>query len=151
MIKQTFGVIVTTRGFFPSHLVRTARNQITALLHRLGYDYVMVGENDTQYGAIVSYEEAGACANLFRNNRTRISGIIVILPNFGEELGVAEALDLADLQVPVLIQACDDDFDKLNMANRRDAFCGKISLCNKSQATWYCLWPDHNAHMPNRK
>lgn len=145
MIKQTFGVIVTTRGFFPSHLVQTARNQITALLHRLGYDYVMVGENDTQYGAIVSYEEAGACANLFQNNRTRISGIIVILPNFGEELGVVEALDLADLQVPVLIQACDDDFDKLNMANRRDAFCGKISLCNnlRQRGIAYSLTTTH--------
>ncbi len=81
---------------FPSHLVRTARNQITALLHRLSYDYVMVGENDTQYGAIVSYEEAGACANLFRNNRTRISGIIGIFAKFRRRSGRGRSRDLAD-------------------------------------------------------
>lgn len=130
MERQTFGVIVTTRSFFPSHLVRTAREQITALLDRLGYDCVMVSENDTQYGAVLTYEEAQTCAKLFRANAERISGIICVLPNFGEELGVAEAVSLANLQVPILVQACDDDFDKLDMDNRRDAFCGKLSLCN---------------------
>ncbi len=128
--KQTFGVIVTTRGFFPSHLVKTAREQITGLLSRLGHDAVMVGEADTEFGAVVTTQEARICADLFKRNADRIDGIIVILPNFGEEIGVAEAIDLAGLNVPVLIQACDDDFNKLDMANRRDAFCGKISLCN---------------------
>ena len=70
------------------------------------------------------------CAELFKKNREKIEGIIVILPNFGEELGVVEAIDMAGLNVPILVQACDDDFDKLDMANRRDAFCGKISVCN---------------------
>ena len=30
----------------------------------------------------------------------------------------------------MLVQACDDDLDKLDVANRRDAFCGKLSVCN---------------------
>jgi L-fucose isomerase and related proteins len=128
--KQTFGVIVTTRSFFPSHLVKTAREQIVKKLGELDYDYVMVSEQDTQYGAVLTFDEAKTCAALFKAHASEISGIIVILPNFGEELGVAEAIDLAGLNVPVLVQACDDDFDKLDMANRRDAFCGKISLCN---------------------
>ena len=130
MKKQTFGVIVSTRSFFPSHLVKTAREKITKLLDELGYGYVMVGEEDTQYGAVLTYQEAKTCANLFKANQNLIDGIIVILPNFGEELGITEAIVQADLHVPVLIQACDDDFAKLDMANRRDAFCGKISLCN---------------------
>ena len=130
MKKQTFGIIVSTRSFFPSHLVKTARDKITALMDKMGYDYVMVGEQDTEYGAVVTYQEAKVCAELFRANREKIEGIIVGLPNFGEELGVAEAIDLSGLGVPVLVQACDDDFDKLDMANRRDAFCGKISVCN---------------------
>ena len=128
--KQTFGVIVTTRSFFPSHLVRTAREKIKALLDKLGYGCVMVSEEDTEYGAVLTYEEAKTCAALFRRHAEEISGILCILLNFGEELGVAEAVQLADLHVPVLVQACDDDFDKLDMANRRDAFCGKLSLCN---------------------
>ena len=130
MSKQTFGVIVTTRSFFPSHLVETARKGIVDLLEKLGHDYVMVGERDTNLGAVLTLEEAKTCADLFSRNREEISGIIAVLPNFGEELGVIEAIDRAGLNVPILIQACDDDFDKLDMANRRDAFCGKISLCN---------------------
>ena len=130
MKKQTFGVIVTTRGFFPSHLVETAREKITKLLAEMGYGYVMVSETDTKYGAVLTYDEAKKCASLFKKHAEEISGIICILPNFGEETGVAEAIKLAGLDVPVLVQACDDDLDKLNMENRRDAFCGKISLCN---------------------
>ena len=130
MKQQTFGVIVTTRSFFPSHLVKTAREQIRRKLDALGYGCVMVGEEDTQYGAVLTYQEVKVCADLFKAHREEISGIICVLPNFGEELGVAEAISLAGLNVPVLVQACDDDFDKLDMANRRDAFCGKISLCN---------------------
>lgn len=129
-MKQTFGVIVTTRSFFPSHLVATARAKIVSLLDKLGYGCVMVSEQDTQYGAVLTYQEAQTCARLFKAHADEISGILCILPNFGEELGVAEAITLANLNVPVLVQACDDDFDKLDMANRRDAFCGKISLCN---------------------
>ena len=130
MTKQAFGVIVTTRSFFPSHLVKTAREKITALLNRLGFGCVMVSEEDTEFGAVLTYEEAKTCAKLFRAHADEIDGILCILPNFGEELGVAEAISLAGLNVPVLVQACDDDFDKLDMANRRDAFCGKLSLCN---------------------
>jgi len=37
---------------------------------------------------------------------------------------------MAGLDVPVLVQACDDDLDKLSVADRRDAFCGKLSVCN---------------------
>ena len=37
---------------------------------------------------------------------------------------------MADLRVPVLVQACDDENDKVDLDSRRDAFCGKISVCN---------------------
>ena len=130
MSKQTFGVIVSTRSFFPSSLVKGAREGIVKVLEKLGHDYVMVGENDTEYGAVLTFDEAKVCADLFKKHADEITGIIVVLPNFGEELGIAEAISLSKLNVPILIQACDDDFDQLDMAHRRDAFCGKISLCN---------------------
>lgn len=129
-MKQTFGIIVTTRSFFPSHLVKSAREKIVKLMDDMGYGYVMVGDEDTRHGAVMTWQEAQTCAELFQKHKKEISGILCILPNFGEELGVTEAITLANLGVPVLVQACDDDFDKLDMANRRDAFCGKISLCN---------------------
>lgn len=129
-MKNKFGIIVSTRSFFPSHLVKTAREDIVRVLKELGYGYVMVEEQDTEYGAVLSFAEAKTCAELFKKHRDEIGGIIVVMPNFCEELGIAEAIQLSGLDVPILIQACDDNFDKLDMANRRDAFCGKISLCN---------------------
>ncbi len=130
MSKNAFGIIVSTRSFFPSHLVKTAKEQIASLMDELGYPYFMVTDQDTEHGAILTYDEAKICAELFRAHRDEIGGVVVIMPNFGEELGIAEAIQLSELNVPVLIQACDDEPDKMDMANRRDAFCGKISLCN---------------------
>lgn len=130
MNKLSFGVIVTTRSFFPSHLVKSAREEIESVLKKLSYGCIMVSEEETEYGAVRSFQEAKICAGLFQKHKDEIAGIICILPNFGEELGVAEAVDLAGLHVPVLVQACKDDFNRLDIANRRDAFCGKISLCN---------------------
>lgn len=129
-MKNKFGIIVSTRSFFPSHLVKTAREDIARVMAEMGYEYVMVGENDTKHGAVLTFDEAKVCAELFKKHREEIGGIVVVMPNFCEELGITEAIELAGLNVPVLIQACDDDFNKLDMANRRDAFCGKISLCN---------------------
>jgi L-fucose isomerase-like protein len=53
-----------------------------------------------------------------------------VLPNFGDEKGVAETIKLSGLNVPVLIQGYPDDLGKMDVANRRDAWCGKISVCN---------------------
>src|SRR5205807_10368740 len=84
----------------------------------------------TRYGAIESREEAGRCAALFQEHRNRISGVIVTLPNFGDERAVADTLRMADLRVPVLIQATPDTPGKMTIADRRDSFCGKMSVCN---------------------
>ena len=105
--KNKFGIIVSTRSFFPSKLVKTARDAVMRVMDKLGYEYIMVGETDTQYGAVLTFDEAKTCAELFKAHREEICGIVVIMPNFCEELGIAEAIQLADLNVPVLIQACD--------------------------------------------
>jgi len=70
------------------------------------------------------------CAELFKRHAEEIDGIIVTLPNFGEERGIADAIRLANLQVPILIQATPDDASKMSIAFRRDSFCGKMSICN---------------------
>jgi len=130
MKDVTFGVIVGTRGFFNPKLASEGRKELLALLDKMGYKYVVVGENDTKYGVIETVEDAKKCARLFRENFEKIDGIIVSLPNFGDEIGVVETLSLAKLDLPVMVQACDDDTDHMEMENRRDAFCGKISVCN---------------------
>ena len=130
MKTTTFGVIITNRSFFPAHLVKVERAKILAKLSDKGFNTVILSEDDTPLGAVMTYADAQACAKLFSANRDVIDGILVILPNFGDEVGVSTAIDLARLNVPILVQACDDSLDLMQLENRRDAFCGKLSLCN---------------------
>lgn len=127
---MSFGIIVGNRGFFPDHLARSGREQIISTLQAAGYDSVCLTPEQSKHGAVETREEAKRCAALFRENKDRIAGIIVTLPNFGEERSIAEALRMADLDVPVLIQATPDNASRMTIADRRDSFCGKMSACN---------------------
>ena len=127
-----FGIIIGTRAYFNSELAKDVRKQLLKTLADEGYDYVILPEDATPTGSssIETREDGLKCAELFRQNRDRIDGIIVSLPNFGFEIGIINAISVADLNVPVLVQACDDENDKVDLDSRRDAFCGKISVCN---------------------
>ncbi len=126
----TFGVLVGNRGFFPSHLCKEGRETILQVLEEEGFGAVALTPEDTEYGAVVTYEDSKKCAELFKAHREEIDGIIVTLPNFGEERGVADAIRLAGLDVPVLVHAYPDDLGSMDLDNRRDSFCGKMSSCN---------------------
>jgi L-fucose isomerase-like protein len=126
----TFGMIVGNRGFFPDHLAVSGRSEMLAAIERGGYAAVAVGPDETKCGAITTRAEVARCADLFRRNRDLIDGIIVTLPNFGEERAIADALRQADLRVPVLIQATPDTPGRMTIRDRRDSFCGKMSACN---------------------
>src|SRR4030042_7026117 len=128
--KLTFGLIVGTRNIFNAKLASSARKQLLEQMDKWGYSYVILPSKETATGAIESVEDARKCAKLFRDNCEDIDGIIVVLPNFSDELGIVNTLGMAKLNVPVLIQACDDDNDKVDVYSRRDAFCGKLSVCN---------------------
>ena len=126
----TFGVIVGNRGFFPGHLARTGREEMLAALAKEGFNAVALGIEESTHGAVESRDEAKRCAALFKKHREEIDGIIVTLPNFGDERAIAETIRMAGLNVPVLIHAAADDPKKMLIDNRRDAFCGKMSACN---------------------
>ena len=130
--RMCFGIIIGTRAYFNSELAKDVRKQLLKTLADEGYDYVILPEDATPTGSssIETREDGSKCAELFRQNRDRIDGIIVSLPNFGFEIGIINAISVADLNVPVLVQACDDENDKVDLDSRRDAFCGKISVCN---------------------
>ena len=131
MAKQmTMGVIVGNRGFFPSHLATSGRLEMIAALEAAGIKAVVLTPEETAHGAVETYEDAKKCAALFKAHASEIDGIIITLPNFGEERGLADTLRLANLQVPVLIQATPDHAGKMTIAFRRDSFCGKMSICN---------------------
>src|SRR5579872_5253754 len=128
--KMTLGLIVGNRGFFPDHLAKSGRQEVLAVLHAAGIEVVALSPEESKYGAVETREESKRCADLFKRNRERIDGVLVTLPNFGEERAIADTLRLAELQVPVLIQATPDDPSKMTIAHRRDSFCGKMSACN---------------------
>jgi L-fucose isomerase-like protein len=130
MNKTTFGVIVGNRGFFPDHLAKTGRKDVLNVLKKGGYNTVALSMQDTKYGAVETFEDAKQCAALFARKAGDIDGIIVTLPNFGDEKGIAETVKRSGLNVPVLIQAEPDIAGKMTIADRRDSFCGKISVCN---------------------
>ena len=126
----TFGLIIGNRGFFPDHLASSGRQEMIKAIRDAGFGVVALDPTQSKFGAVETREEARKCAALFRENRDAIAGIIVSLPNFGDERAIADTLRAADLPVPVLVQATPDTPSKMSIRDRRDSFCGKMSACN---------------------
>ena len=131
MPKQTtLGVIVGNRGFFPDHLCDSGRKTILKVLAAEGIKAVALTPADTKFGSVETLDDAHKCANLFRQHRDELDGVLVTLPNFGDERAIANTLRWAELNVPVLVQAFPDDASRMTIEDRRDSFCGKMSACN---------------------
>ena len=128
--KMTFGIVVGNRGFFPGHLANSGREEMIAAVESAGDKAIVLSAEDTTYGAVETFSDAIRCSDLFKKHAVEIDGIIVTLPNFGDERGVADTLRHSGLNVPVLIQATPDRSDAMTIATRRDSFCGKMSACN---------------------
>jgi L-fucose isomerase-like protein len=126
----TLGVIVGNRGFFPSHLCSTGRTEALNALEGEGLRSIALEPEATPYGSVETLADARACAELFKAHGDEIDGVLVTLPNFGDERAVANTLRWADLDVPVLVHAFTDDGARMTIAHRRDSFCGKMSVCN---------------------
>jgi L-fucose isomerase-like protein len=126
----SLGVILGNRDFFPDALISEARRDLVKVFGELGVEPIWLTEADSKLGAVETWADAQKCGELFHVNRQRIEGILICLPNFGDEKGVADAIRLSELNVPILVQACPDDLDQFGLTRRRDAFCGKISVCN---------------------
>lgn len=104
MKKMTLGVIIGNRDFFPDQLVSEARRDLLKLCAELEIDIVMLNERQSKLGAVETWANAMTCGELFLNSSQRIDGILVCLPNFGDEKGVADTIRISELQVPILIQ-----------------------------------------------
>jgi len=124
------GVIVGNRGFFPDHLCESGRAEVLRVLAKEGIEAVILSPGHTPFGSVETLQDAEKCAALFKQHRDTIDGVLVSLPNFGDERGVANALRMSGLDVPVLVQAFPDQVGKMTVADRRDSFCGKMSVCN---------------------
>jgi L-fucose isomerase-like protein len=127
MIKKTaFAVFFGNRGFFPASLIAGAREEIQRELTNLGHEVLMLDESATRYGAVETAQEGEIYAKFLRENRGKFGGVILCLPNFGDENGALAALQEAG--VPIWVQAYPDDYDQMGPASRRDSFCGKLSI-----------------------
>jgi L-fucose isomerase-like protein len=149
MSQAVFGVIVGNRDFFPDRLVTEGREDILALLAKRDIEAIVLTEKDTRLGGVETWQDAKVCAELFRRHADRVDGILVILPNFGDEKGVAETIKLSGLNVPILVQAYPDDLESFTVERRRDAWCGKISVCNnlRQYGYPYALTADHTVRV----
>jgi L-fucose isomerase-like protein len=130
MSTTTFGIIIGNRGFFPDILARDGREEILRVLEQDGYKAICLTPQDTKYGSVETLQDARKCADLFKQHHEAIDGVLVSLPNFGDERGVANSIRMSGLDVPVLVQAFPDEPGKMLIGGRRDSFCGKISVCN---------------------
>ena len=128
--KTKIGVLIGNRGFFPAHLCKTGREEILKVLEQENIQAVALDPDATKFGAVESLADAQKCADLFKAHREEIAGVIVTLPNFGDERAVANTLRWSGLNVPVLVHAFNDQGGKMTIKDRRDSFCGKISVCN---------------------
>jgi L-fucose isomerase-like protein len=126
----TLGLIVGNRGFFPSHLCEEGRKIILKVLEEEGIKAIAISTEETPYGSVESLEEARKLAQVFKAHADEIDGVLLTLPNFGDERAIANTLRWSGLDVPVLIHAYPDDAKNMTIKDRRDSFCGKMSACN---------------------
>ena len=148
MTRATLAVIVGNRDFFPDKLVTEARRDLLALFGELDIEPILLDETATKLGGVETWNDAKRCADLFRQHASRIDGILVCLPNFGDEKGVADTIKLSGLNVPILVQAYPDNLDAFTVERRRDAFCGKVSVCNnlRQYGFPFTLTAQHTVH-----
>lgn len=123
-----FALYYGNRGFFPGEVIASARSEMKQALQRSGYEYIELDQSLTRYGAVETITEGKAYADFLAKHSGEYDGVIVCLPNFGDENGAYYALK--DVTVPILIQAYPDEIGKMDFAHRRDAVCGKIAMCN---------------------
>ena len=97
--KMTFGIVVGNRGFFPDHLAKTGREEIIAVLEAAGATgRSCSAPKNRSMARWKPTPKSQRCAELFKKHAEEIDGIIVTLPNFGEERGIVDAIRLSGPQ-----------------------------------------------------
>jgi L-fucose isomerase-like protein len=128
---MTYALYYGNRGFFPASLIAGAREELPRAVRAQGHEVLQMEAGATRYGAVETPEEGRRYAEFLAQNRGRYHGVILCLPNFGDETGAMSAL--RDAGVPILVQAYPDELDKMSPADRRDSFCGKLSIMDVFQ------------------
>ncbi len=103
--KVTLGLVIGSRAFFSPAPCLTARTEVLAHLDRLGIEAVILPYEATANGAVQGIADAELYASHFKARRDDIDGLVICLPNFGDEIAIAELVNRAKLNVPILLQA----------------------------------------------
>ena len=128
MKKTTFALYFGNRGFFPGEIIHSAREDMVKAVVENGYDYIIMDEALTRFGAVETISEGKLFAEFLEEHKGEYDGIILSLPNFSDENGASVAL--RDVDVPILVHAFPDEMDKMDFAHRRDTMAGKMAMCN---------------------
>ncbi|MGB5559019.1 MAG: fucose isomerase [Paracoccaceae bacterium] len=123
-------VVIGSRALFSPAPCQQARDEVLAQCKKAGINVITLPFEATDNGAVQGIADAKLYADHFKKHRDDIDGLVICLPNFGDEIAIAELVNRAKLDVPILLQASNDEIDKVDVHSRRDAFCGKISVAN---------------------
>ncbi len=126
--STVFAVMLGNRDLFPSHMLKDARRELQKVIQEAGYGVLMPPEDLTFNGAVKNIEEGRKFAAFLEEHRGSYDGVILSLPNFGDENAAAAAL--RDAEVPILIQGYPDEMHLMGPETRRDSYCGKLSVMN---------------------
>jgi len=121
-----FALYFGNRGFFPESLIDDARRELKNAVTNAGYEYLIADMEMTRYGAVETRQDGFEYAKWLKTHEGEYDGVILSLPNFGDENGAVAALQ--DCGVPILIQAYPDEIGKMDFEHRRDSYCGKFSI-----------------------
>ena len=137
-----FAIYFGNRGFFPCELVASAIADFKRVLAANGHEALIMEGAGTRYDAVETPEEGRKYAEFLAAHRGEYDGVILSLPNFGDENGAVVAL--RDAGVPILVQAYPDEPGQMDFSHRRDSVCGKIAMCNvlRQAAIKYTLTTD---------
>lgn len=126
--RVKLGFIPANRGFFSNKLAAEMRAKTIDVLAKQGIDVVVPDEKTTNVGCVEGYKEAMIVGKMFRE--ADVDGILVGAVNFGDEGGVAMTVKEANLNVPVLIYGCQETGRLSLEMERRDSFCGLLSIAD---------------------
>lgn len=126
MKKMTFALCFGNRGFMPGELIIGARADMVKAVTDAGYEYIMMEEEATRYGAVETRDEGRLYADWLKKHQGEYDGVIFSMPIFVDENGAIAALQ--DAGVPIFMQAYPDEIGKMDFQHRRDAYCGKFSV-----------------------
>jgi L-fucose isomerase-like protein len=124
--KIRIGFVPANRGVFSLKLAENARRETLKSMSAAGLKAVVPGPDLTSKGMVGTFEDARKAAELFR--RERVQGVIIGAVNFGSEVPAAVAAIEGAAGAPIFIFGCAEEGALDYGGERRDAFCGLLSI-----------------------